>query len=379
MASPAVRRSRYGHRDLAGEAGRHLRAVHSGRWLDDPSVRRNRTGSRHLRSARRAHGRSDHGAERASVTAARSSSMRASASQSRHRLRSSPSSRSVVSGFSWSTTTPPIGEFSRTRSDSGPSIPPWWRAAPRGSVLSGRLRSRASRSPWSCSTRTCPKWTASGSPNVSEGSAEWEQVTVLMLSSAGHRDDAARCRSWACRAYLTKPIKRSELLETMLAVVCPPGVDDALAHPLVTRHTLRERVPLCEFFSPRTTRSTSDSRRGCSRRRGLRIKIAGNGREAVTAWSQARPRRVRPRADGRPDARAWTASRRPARSGRGRRERRPRADHRDDRACHGGRPRTMPRRRHGRLFGQTSGHAGSVEHPCAGYDRKETENHGGPW
>ncbi len=121
------------------------------------------------------------------------------------------------------------------------------------------------------------------------GQREWEQVTVLMLSSAGHRDDAARCRQLGIRGYLTKPIKRSELLETMLAVVCPPSVDDRPGHPLVTRHTLREaRAPLRILLAEDNPVNQRLAAR-LLEKEGHTIKITGTGREAVTAWSQARP------------------------------------------------------------------------------------------
>src|SRR5207237_2144907 len=38
---------------------------------------------------------------------------------------------------------------------------------------------------------------------------------VIMLTSAGLRGDAARCRELGIRAYLPKPVKRSDLLEAI--------------------------------------------------------------------------------------------------------------------------------------------------------------------
>ena len=55
------------------------------------------------------------------------------------------------------------------------------------------------------------------------------QATVLMLTSAGQPDDVERCRQLGVRAYLTKPVRQSELLETILsdagrlAAARPPG------------------------------------------------------------------------------------------------------------------------------------------------------------
>lgn len=61
---------------------------------------------------------------------------------------------------------------------------------------------------------------------------------ILMLTSAGQRGDAARCRELGISAYLIKPVRQSELLEAILLVLGKPSrIKD---HPdLVTRHTIR--------------------------------------------------------------------------------------------------------------------------------------------
>jgi PAS domain S-box-containing protein len=62
---------------------------------------------------------------------------------------------------------------------------------------------------------------------------------VVMLTSAGLRGDAARCRELGILAYLPKPVKRSDLLEAMKTVLNSPS---RAKHPpaLVTAHSLRE-------------------------------------------------------------------------------------------------------------------------------------------
>jgi PAS domain S-box-containing protein len=44
-------------------------------------------------------------------------------------------------------------------------------------------------------------------------------ATVLMLTSAGQPDDVERCRQLGIRAYLTKPVRQSELLESILSTL----------------------------------------------------------------------------------------------------------------------------------------------------------------
>jgi len=64
-------------------------------------------------------------------------------------------------------------------------------------------------------------------------------ATIMMLTSDGRRGDAARCLELGISAYLTKPIRQSDLLDAITTVLAripesPPPV------PLVTRHSLRE-------------------------------------------------------------------------------------------------------------------------------------------
>ena len=63
-------------------------------------------------------------------------------------------------------------------------------------------------------------------------------TAILMLTSAGQRGDAARCRETGLEGYLTKPVSQSELLDTVLLVA---GSKRLEAMPvLVTRHSLQE-------------------------------------------------------------------------------------------------------------------------------------------
>jgi PAS domain S-box-containing protein len=62
---------------------------------------------------------------------------------------------------------------------------------------------------------------------------------IMMLTSAGQRGDAARCRELGISAYLVKPIRQSELLEAILLVL-GQSAQRKERPGLVTRHTIRE-------------------------------------------------------------------------------------------------------------------------------------------
>lgn len=63
-------------------------------------------------------------------------------------------------------------------------------------------------------------------------------LSFIMLTSAGHRGDAARCRKLGFAAYLPKPIKQSQMLDAISTTLAADGTGDFC---LLTRHTQRER------------------------------------------------------------------------------------------------------------------------------------------
>jgi two-component system sensor histidine kinase/response regulator len=79
---------------------------------------------------------------------------------------------------------------------------------------------------------------------VAERIAEYpvaDRPAIIMLTSAGRRGDAARCRELGVSAYLTKPTKQSSLLDAIMTVL-GSDVSNDTESPLVTRHTLRESM-----------------------------------------------------------------------------------------------------------------------------------------
>jgi two-component system, sensor histidine kinase and response regulator len=62
---------------------------------------------------------------------------------------------------------------------------------------------------------------------------------VMMLTANGQRGDAARCRELGIRAYLSKPVRPSDLFNGIVNALAPNQI--AGVGKLVTRHSLRER------------------------------------------------------------------------------------------------------------------------------------------
>jgi PAS domain S-box-containing protein len=108
------------------------------------------------------------------------------------------------------------------------------------------------------------------------------EAKVIVLTSAGQRGDAARCRELGVAAYLSKPVSQSELLDAIVRVLATPAFQ-AESPSLITRHTLREektslRVLLAE--------DNAVNQRLASRlleKRGHSVTVTANGREALAA------------------------------------------------------------------------------------------------
>jgi PAS domain S-box-containing protein len=111
---------------------------------------------------------------------------------------------------------------------------------------------------------------------------DWQTATIMMLSSAGQRGDAKRCRDLGVAAYLTKPVRQDELLDAILtALGTRPTKETAPA--LVTRHSLREisnhlRILLVE---DNVVNQVLAAR--LLEKRGHSVIVAGNGKEALAA------------------------------------------------------------------------------------------------
>ena len=107
-------------------------------------------------------------------------------------------------------------------------------------------------------------------------------ATIMMLTSAGHLGDAARCRELGISAYLVKPIRQAELLDAICQAL--NIVSMTKNRPLVTRHTLREnknrfRVLLAEDNAINQTLAVR-----LLEKRGYSVIVAVDGRAAVEAF-----------------------------------------------------------------------------------------------
>jgi two-component system sensor histidine kinase/response regulator len=111
---------------------------------------------------------------------------------------------------------------------------------------------------------------------------------VIMLTSAGLRGDALRCRSLGIDAYLTKPIRRSDLLQAVSVVLGSKNGSGKNA-PVITIHSLRQdrgrlRVLLVEDNSINEVLASQ-----VLAKRGYEVTVARTGRAALQALEKQTP------------------------------------------------------------------------------------------
>jgi two-component system, sensor histidine kinase and response regulator len=112
---------------------------------------------------------------------------------------------------------------------------------------------------------------------------------IMMLTSAGHRGDAARCQELGVAAYLLKPIRQSELREAIARVLEAPAQPGAI--PLVTRYSLQDARAPQTILSVLVAEDNAVNQLLATRlleKRGHRVVMATNGREALEALAKER-------------------------------------------------------------------------------------------
>jgi len=110
-------------------------------------------------------------------------------------------------------------------------------------------------------------------------------ATLMMLSSAGRREDAERCRALGVAAFLGKPVRQSTLLDAILTALGPApgepgravGEEEPPSHPVHTR--LRLLLAEDNAVNQRLAVSVLE-------KRGHEVVVAGNGREALAALDE---------------------------------------------------------------------------------------------
>jgi signal transduction histidine kinase/CheY-like chemotaxis protein len=105
---------------------------------------------------------------------------------------------------------------------------------------------------------------------------------VVVLTSAGMRGDAAKCREIGISAYLTKPVRRSDLLRVIKMVLGSKDLEP-VDRPLLTTHFLRENRPALTILVAEDNRVNQTLAQRLLQKRGHTVVLVETGKAALEA------------------------------------------------------------------------------------------------
>jgi signal transduction histidine kinase/DNA-binding response OmpR family regulator len=111
------------------------------------------------------------------------------------------------------------------------------------------------------------------------------EAKIIMLTSAGQRGDAARCRELGVAAFLSKPIGQAELFDCIVRVLGTSS-SGAESTALLTPHTLREGKRKLHVLLAEDNAVNQRLAMRLLEKHGHRVTLTTNGREALAALDQ---------------------------------------------------------------------------------------------
>ncbi len=112
---------------------------------------------------------------------------------------------------------------------------------------------------------------------------ELSAATIMMLTSSGHRGDAALCQELHVSAYLIKPIRQAELREAILRVLRAAGEMQAIAAAPRLPKGCAERSTVRHVLVAEDNGVNQRLIGRLLEKRGHRVTLVANGREALDA------------------------------------------------------------------------------------------------
>ena len=111
---------------------------------------------------------------------------------------------------------------------------------------------------------------------------------LILLTSAGTRGDGARAQAAGVAAYLTKPIRQSQLFDCLITVVSKSSGSSVPTTTLVTRHTLREAKHMSDKLILLAEDNIVNQKVAVRQlqKLGYRADAVANGHEAIEALSR---------------------------------------------------------------------------------------------
>jgi two-component system sensor histidine kinase/response regulator len=116
-------------------------------------------------------------------------------------------------------------------------------------------------------------------------------VRLVLLTSAGERGDGARARNTGIAAYLSKPVRQSQLFDCLISVMSKRGDEKPAklgSSTLITKHTLQETKKMSHKLILLAEDNVVNQKVAIRQlqKLGYRCDTVANGREAIEALSR---------------------------------------------------------------------------------------------
>ena len=132
-----------------------------------------------------------------------------------------------------------------------------------------------------------PRMDGLGLVGLMKFNPETSSIPVMMLSSGAQRGDAARCAELGIAAYLLKPVRQSELRDAISRVL---QTKEPMETTIITETTLldvRDPARALDILVAEDNMINQKLARRLLEKRGHRVALAANGREALAAIKAA--------------------------------------------------------------------------------------------
>jgi signal transduction histidine kinase/CheY-like chemotaxis protein/ligand-binding sensor domain-containing protein len=120
--------------------------------------------------------------------------------------------------------------------------------------------------------------------------ASFSEVAIVMLTLAGDRGDAARCREWNLAGYLVKPARRSDLHDAIVRALGGAQQEQAAPSPDMTsaRESVIQPGKLLRILVAEDNLVNQKVITKLLEKRGHEVLVVENGREALDALESSR-------------------------------------------------------------------------------------------